>query len=380
MNAMKPHALSRVHGARGVTLIELMVGLAIGMAVTVVVAQSMFFYESQKRTTTEGVDAQINGTLALNTLQREVQMAGYGFTTSALGLGCPIKARRNGVDVPFPLVPLTITNGADGAPDEISFVMSNKPFALPIRVAKDHPRTAANFFVSSSLGVAEGDLLVAVPKAFDVNNWCSLLQATKPGGGGGGGGAGIGQNQVLHDAGVDGPWNQPGGQTVFPDNGYPAGSFLLNLGQIIRKTYSIGNGNTLQVVNFSIDTATFGAPDTLYPHIVNLQALYGKDTDGNGSVDTWDNDTPIDGDATGWKRVIAVRVAIVARSGQYEKEDVTFAEPLWDVGVAHAVADASICGDSKCLTLKVDGLPDWQRYRYKVYETVVPLRNILWST
>jgi type IV pilus assembly protein PilW len=32
------------------------------------------------------------------------------------------------------------------------------------------------------------------------------------------------------------------------------------------------------------------------------------------------------------------------------------------------------------VTLKVDGNADWKHYRYKVYETVVPLRNLLWQS
>jgi type IV pilus assembly protein PilW len=366
-------------GARGVTLIELMVGMMVGLAVTLVVAQTMSFFEGQKRTTTEGVDAQVNGTLALHTIQRDVQMAGYGLTTSAFGLGCPIKAQHGGVNMTFSLVPVRIGDGAGGAPDTINFMMSNKLFAVPIRIAVDHPKTAANFFVQSALGVTAGDLLIAVPQVIDGNNWCSMLQATQDGVNGNGNGNGQGQNQVLHAAGSGGEWNQPGGQSIFPDAGYSAGSYLLNVGQMIAKTYSINAANALQIVTFNPITAALGPPQELYPHIVQLQAMYGKDTNADGSVDTWDNATPADGDNAGWRQVIAVRMALVARSGNYEKDIVTNAQPLWDVGTAHAVAGSAACGSSECLTLKIDNLPDWQHYRYKVYETVVPLRNMLWT-
>jgi len=43
------------------------------------------------------------------------------------------------------------------------------------------------------------------------------------------------------------------------------------------------------------------------------------------------------------------------------------------------VEGALTCGPSRCITLVVNNLPDWDHYRYKVYETVVPLRNVLWS-
>jgi type IV pilus assembly protein PilW len=35
---------------------------------------------------------------------------------------------------------------------------------------------------------------------------------------------------------------------------------------------------------------------------------------------------------------------------------------------------------SKCLKLVVNTLADWKRYRYRVYDTVIPLRNMLWNS
>lgn len=369
-------ASPRARSTRGMTLIELMVGLAIGLVVTLVVAQTLVFYEGQKRTTTGGADAQVNGAIALYTIQRDVQMAGYGLTTSALGIGCPIKAKRNGVNFNFSLVPVRVEDGASGAPDTINFMMSNKLFAVPVRITVDHPQQAANFFVQSAVGVAVGDLMIAVPKTMDANNWCSVLNVTNANAQGQG--QGQGQNQVVHNTGNDGPWNQAGGQTIFPAGGYPAGSYMLNVGQLVNRTYSISASNALQLTTFSTATATDSTED-LFPHIVNLQAMYGKDTDGDGVVDVWNNTTPADLDNAGWRQVIAVRIAVVARSSTYDKELVTLAQPTWDVGNAVAIAGTATCGASKCLTLKVDGLADWQHYRYKVYDTVVPLRNVLWT-
>lgn len=371
-------ASPRAHSMHGMTLIELMVGLAIGLLVTLVVAQTLMFFEGQKRTTTGGADAQVNGAIALYTIQRDVQMAGYGLTTSALGIGCPIKAQRNGVDYTFSLVPVRIDDGASGAPDTINFMMSDKQFAVPIRITVDHPATAANFFVQSAVGVAPGDLMIAVPLTMDANNWCSVLNVSNANANGNGNGQGQGQNQVLHNSGNDGPWNQPGGQTIFPAAGYQAGSYMLNVGQLVNRTYSISASNALQLTSFSTATAASTTED-LFPHIVNLQAMYGKDTNGDGVVDAWNNTSPADLDNAGWRQVIAVRIAVVARSSTYDKELVTLAQPTWDVGNAVAVTGTATCGASKCLTLKVDGLADWQHYRYKVYDTVVPLRNMLWT-
>jgi type IV pilus assembly protein PilW len=97
---------------------------------------------------------------------------------------------------------------------------------------------------------------------------------------------------------------------------------------------------------------------------VQLKALYGKDTNGDAVVDTWDNTLPAN--PTLWMQVRAVRIALLARSAQMEKTAVTAVAPTWNGGTAFAVTNPA------------DGT-DWHNYRYRVYETVVPLRNMIWS-
>jgi type IV pilus assembly protein PilW len=74
-------------------------------------------------------------------------------------------------------------------------------------------------------------------------------------------------------------------------------------------------------------------------------------------------------------------VAVVSRSSQFEKEDVTHDNLRWDVGNGIAVTGAATCGTSKCLSVKIDHLgDDWKRYRYRLFETIVPLRNMIWNS
>jgi type IV pilus assembly protein PilW len=109
-----------------------------------------------------------------------------------------------------------------------------------------------------------------------------------------------------------------------------------------------------------------------------MKAMYGKATTIGGPVAAYDKTAPTSN--TDWQKVTSVRIAVVARSNQYEKDIVTAAVPQWDVGAAIAVASTATCnGTSKCLSLDVSTLPDWQHYRYKVYDTIVPLRNMIWN-
>ena len=84
---MRNQNLSRA--SRGFTLVEVMVGVMIGLIATVVIFQVFAVSESQKRTTTGGSDAQQNGGFSLFQVERDIRMAGYGLNHMAL-LGCQI--------------------------------------------------------------------------------------------------------------------------------------------------------------------------------------------------------------------------------------------------------------------------------------------------
>ena len=78
---------------------------------------------------------------------------------------------------------------------------------------------------------------------------------------------------------------------------------------------------------------------------------------------------PVTPSATDWARVLTVRMALVARSAQPERPnvaggacDATNAAPTWSGGSFDLTGDA-----------------DWQCYRYRVFETTVPLRNLIWQ-
>lgn len=374
--------------SRGFTLVELMVGIALGLLASLAVTQVLVGSQGQKRTTTALSDAQINGAMALDTLQRSLLPAGYGFAGVPHVVGCTLTAVYNGApiadtlpDFPSVLAPVTITDGAGGAPDTIRVFASGKTsFSVPLRIVPpaynpSDPSANQRFSVTAVRGVEgprtgdsgsqvyAGDLMVA---AVDTSQPCELFRVT---------GISSTSTFVLRED-HEGGWNAVG-----HPSGFYAGGSLLNLGQPIDVTYSV-DGSSLRVRTLRVDAAgqpSYDGPHELYSGVVNLQAMYGKDTSSppDGTVDAWDNNTPTDN--AGWRQVIAVRVALVVRSSQYEREEVTAENPLWDVGSAIAISGTEDCGSSKCLRLKVDHLSDWKHYRYRVFDTIVPLRNMLWS-
>ena len=67
---------------RGFGLVELMVGLVIGLLATLVIMQVFSVFEDQKRATSGTSDTQTSGSVALYTIQRDLQLAGFGLPMS----------------------------------------------------------------------------------------------------------------------------------------------------------------------------------------------------------------------------------------------------------------------------------------------------------
>ena len=88
---------------------------------------------------------------------------------------------------------------------------------------------------------------------------------------------------------------------------------------------------------------------------------------------------PLTGDQ--WRQVSTVRIVVVARSEQWLQDGGTTSQPVLNMGSSPTVLGSGVvpCGAEQCLSLKVNHLANWQNYRYQVYDTVVPLRNLVWN-
>ncbi|GAC1524735.1 MAG: hypothetical protein NVS2B4_00020 [Ramlibacter sp.] len=380
---------NKLGSQRGFTLVELMVGVVIGLFASLAVTQVLINAEGQKRTTTSASDAQVSGALALDTLARAIQPAGYGFGVNPNALGCQLSGgHTSGLTfqtvasptsaaveaatfpstqaLPAVLVPVVILQGANGAPDAIRVLASGKrSLSLPIRVvAPGYVAGNASFPVVTTLSVdgpqpngasptVPGELLVAVK---DGTPPCEVFQVTDPPTSG-----------AIPRA--NGTWNAVNS----PAQTYSDGDYLLNLGVPVDRTFSIVNNslrqNVLQIAANGVPTYS-GAME-LFSGIVSMKAQYGKDTNADGAVDAWDNITPTTNAL--WRQVIAIRVVAVARSGNYEKGPVTFNCPSW-VGSPVKIPGSSTCSPGTTID------EPWMHYRYKSFDTLVPLRNLLWNS
>ncbi len=337
----------------GFTLIEILVGLVIGLIATLVIMQVFSVFEGQKRTTTGTADAQINGSIALYNVSRELQMAGFGlFPVTESPIECaaitidPTLAASGIGD----LTPVSIIDGgvAAGATDSITIHYSIGGVAsggIPVEI---NAVSGVDATMDNNMGCQVNDIAMAITSATPL--LCAMTNVTA----------------LTGTTGV----------TLGDVTNVTADSKLACLGTWNETTFRVNASNLERNAVPSV------------ADIINIQAQYGISNATNlNQVVQWV-------DATGgtWaaptsanrNRIKAIRIAIVARNGLLEKTDVssacsslTLANPTglcaWDATSANPI------NASPAPAIDLTNDPDWRRYRYRVFETIIPLRNMIWA-
>jgi len=383
---------------RGFTLVEVLVGMAVALIGMVMMVQAMQVWEGRKRTTATGSDAQVAGSIALFSLERDIKMAGYGFG-NAVAMNCTVSAYDSTRAAPgtftFPMVPVLINDGAAGAPDTIIVLYGSgttMSSSQSFNNLTPPPAVANNGFkrTNSRTGLRPGDLIIAADTG---NVVCGLFEITGNGNADG----------LTVDHGTGAYLNFANNQNVTAQTALAADALARLQAQFLNNTGSVryndgtakgvGSGgavfnlgtfpqrNVWQIANrrFLTENNTLAnqpAATEVAEGIVNLQAEYGVDANANGVVDAaeWGAAAPVN-----WRQLRAVRFALLARSSQYETTAVTAAAPAW-TGGAFTMTNVDGTADTNPLDGTGKGTPNnWRNYRYRVYETVIPLRNLVWG-
>ncbi|HSH88265.1 MAG TPA: hypothetical protein VK958_13585, partial [Methylophilus sp.] len=102
----------------GMSLVELLVGILIGLVATLAITNLFSGFEARKRMISNASDAQSSGVLALYYLQRDAQNAGYGLplynSQDPSPLLCSINTSINQGGVVINLSPVVIVDGGAG--------------------------------------------------------------------------------------------------------------------------------------------------------------------------------------------------------------------------------------------------------------------------
>jgi type IV pilus assembly protein PilW len=404
----------------GFTIIELMVGMVIGLIATVVIMQTFSNFEGNKRSTTGIADAQTNGSIGLYMIQRELQFAGYGIPaisgvmpeisvaadqigfedytdefeagvseedifalqktaqdaaearyTAQLAqdaitvsegkvysaLRCnpaPTLMMDDDADAATPnvavdiITPVAITNGANSDTIVLRYGTTNRG-AIAVEITG--PVAGTNVPISNNMGCRNNDVVLVTrnSNAPDSDTNCVATRVTTT-------------NAALNA----GPFNTI---SVTSAAGMAQGNRLSCLGQVMVVRFGVNGDNQLTKNN-----------QPVISEIVSLQAQYGvSDTANSEVVKQW-----VDAVGATWaaptvanrNRIKAVRVALVARNNLREKTQVT--EPCSSLTAA---APTGLCAWPGTATSPAPQITfanaDWQNYRYRVYEVMIPIRNVL---
>ncbi len=386
-----PRRFDKMRRASGFSLVEVMVGLLISLIGTFAMMQAFVAFEGQKRTTTSGSDAQQAGSFSLYEMERLLRTAGSGIVQGRSAVyniwACTISARSAAsvvlplpaaLPAPFAAVPTAIrlipalifdggTDGAGKALPDVVQVMAGNPavrtFGGPIGVI-----TSATVFNATDS--------TANPNAFGIYPNEFLVASD------GSGACRAGKVQAV----VDIPASPINGQITLDGANSAMNGFS---GPNQTYFFDLGTSPTMSLFGVDSTASTLDEFDLLQRNrttanevadgIVLLKAVYGVD-DGagvgavnDGIVDEWVGPTGSwaaatlangsAASATALGQIKAIRVAVVSRSQLAERaSDLSNTTPI------------TLFSDLANASLHYPVAVDTQ-YRYKVYDTTVPIRN-----
>ena len=343
--------------AAGFGLVEVLVGIVIALITVIGVHRVVITSESTRRAAQSDADAQQTAQFALARMTFDLANAGAGIVTSARALSsCPVSGDFSTMTRPIAVV---ITDGgAADAPDSVvvRYAVSNAT-ALPARFAAAAP-SGASFVLRTPLGVAPAEQIVASNRRGGcVRATVTAVRAL-----------GAGTVDVQHDiVAVD----------------MPADAVAVNLGaapRVVATRYDV-SGGTLRTT----DLAGGDVPNPLISNVINLKIQYGIDADGDGALDTWVAATSAgafgDWSADGvlqapietLARIKALRVGIIVRGEQFDRAATSAFD--W------VLFDCEAADKRSCPGRIAGSIPGTARggWHYRAYETVIPLRNLIWQ-
>lgn len=394
-----PRCLPGRSRARGLTLIELLVALAIGLILTLAVVAVLNRGEGLKRTTTTLNDVNQSANSIAYLMDRTLRSAGSGYAQRwRETFGCQIFASRapdgqilprlatSEFPVPFEnvraalgaagvmrLAPVLIGKDLAGNGGDVLIVMTGTSgFSESPQRVNTNSATTASVVLPSALGVRPNDLMLLADAGL---NQCMLQQVsnafavTNPP-------AQLVPFANTYSAATIGVAALSGFSTTGQTYAALIGNAVNNLPQF--QMLGVGANSTL----FSYDLLRAGGDVTvaLADGVAEMRALYGVTNAGNaaGTVDAWID--PAD-DAANWglaaltsgtaaardrlRRIVSVRVGLVMRSALPEQ------------GVV-APGTLTLFGDLAATLQQTRTLTTAdQNLRHRIVDFTVPLRSVI---
>jgi len=358
---MSHHTLSR---QRGLTIVEIMVAMVIGLILTAGVVQVFMGSKTTYRVNEALGRLQEDGRFALEYLSRDVRMAGYsgcsryGPVTNTLknasNLAYNFEVGIQGYDNIGATPPADLTAANINAKPGTDVIVIRRNGDNPVRIVQNN--NGAQLFADQTTietgacangttrysGLCEGDILMVSDcrksRVFQAGNLTST-------------GSGVNTTvNVTHPASGS-PGNDPsswGGSSRPEEEQFGDDAEIV---KVVTYAYFVGTDNVL----YRQDGATTPAV-AIAQGIEDMQVLYGVDTtpaDTNQSTDTY----VAAGAVTDWENVVSVRLHLLLRT--LENNIAETPQTYRYIGTDVAVADAT------------------DRFVRKEFTTLVALRNRL---
>lgn len=386
---------------RGMTMVELLVAMAIGVSVTLAVSTLLVATENHKRTTTSTNDADQTGSYTFHALDRALRSAGSGIAQSSLPsdqgvLGCRLHAgsflpRAGAFPPPFStaflggatpaalqVAPVLIgAMQSDDGNSDVLVVMGGSGSAGGVSRAVYGSGSTSSIILESTVGFSKYDVLLlsqsgtpdclleelsASPTASSLPISSAVPYYTTDG------------TTLSTLAGSTASAVTPLGNAAPPSAPSPASpsniQFLL---------FGVGTNKTLYSYDLLknqllVQGTGSDASQAIADQVIQMSAIYGVATTATPDVlSTWagpadpnyDILTVMKTPAT-QKLIIAVRVSILVRGEYYDKKPVS---------PSSVTLFSGLSGANGSLAKPINGLD--QHYRYRVIEFTVPLRNMI---
>jgi type IV pilus assembly protein PilW len=415
---------------RGMTMIELLVAMAIGVIVTLAVSQLLYTTENYKRTTTSTNDANQTGAYAVHALDRALRSAGSGIAQSASSssqagvLGCRLNAGSflprttaypapfstkflgNGTPTALRVAPVLIGGGQSDAqgggvygtnvPSDVLVVMGASGAGGGVTRANYGTGTSTSIILESTVGFSQYDVLLI--SQYGTTD-CLLEEVS---------GTPTATSLPLSNNAASYPYYTAGTTTTLTTLNASTASFITPLGNAAPPTAaSPASPNNIQFTLFGVGTNNTlysydllqnqfyvqgqgqnNMPQAIADQVVQMNAIYGVALNNATPMvfTNWadplltpgyDIGTVMTTPAT-QQLIVAVRVAIVVRGEYYDANNNNSANNGYassnisasSLTIFSGLVDVNGNQLQKVITLN-------PQYRYRVFEFTVPLRDMI---
>lgn len=277
---------------RGLTLVELMIAITLGLILTAGMIQIFVSSKQTYRVEEAHSRLQESARLALEMVASDVRMASYwGCQPDPANVVNLLNTGGTGY-VDFTGVPLTGIEGTSGAPDTLTLRGADGATGLTLQ---PNLGTGFNSSLTAALVVAAPNTLAAgdivLVSNCEVGN---IFQISALGGGG---------STVTLTAGGSNPGNAVGAFTA----AFRGDATLYPMRNVV---YSIATGaNGVNALWRSVN----GTNQELVSDVTDMQILYGEDTNGDRSVERY---VPANAAGLNFDNVFSVRIQLTIRTGE----------------------------------------------------------------